>query len=86
MSDLLGVNEPLITPYCARCDLPVKRLSFRRQQNFWAWAFEVQCCGATRAHRLSMSEILRIATTGEKFWAVESAGHGPHIARLANLG
>jgi len=86
MSSLLGVNDPLITPYCARCSLPVERLSFRRQQDRWSWSFEAQCCGATRGHRLSMSEILRITTTGEKFWAVEKKAGGAHIAKMANLG
>ena len=76
-----------VQPYCARCDLPVHRISLPVvQPSQWYFQFEVQCCGATRAHRLSSKEVLRISLTNEKFWAVEGRAKPAAIRKLANLG
>ncbi len=84
---LLPLHSPPVMPYCARCDLPVHRISLPvAQPSIWHFQFEVQCCGATRAHRLSMQEVLRISATNEKFWAVEAKAKPAAIRKLANLG
>lgn len=76
---------PLLVPYCGRCDMPAERLRFNPALDPWGWTFEVTCCGTTRGARLPIEDILRIQTTGEKFYAIPKKAHAQTIKPQARL-
>lgn len=80
-----GIDAPLIPVYCGLCDLPVYRLRFEAIQAPHAWAFWAQCCGKTVAARVPMRDVLRMAATGEKYYAVTGKGHVATVKKLARL-
>jgi hypothetical protein len=80
-------DTPMVQPFCGRCDLPVERLQFERNQGPHSWAFSGACCGVTRSARLSMQEVLRISLSGDKFFLIpRSKAGGQTFAPIPKFG
>jgi hypothetical protein len=76
---LSGLGLPMLVPFCERCDRPVARLLYDRAPRDGTWGFQARCCGVTFGARLSQQEILRVSTSGEKFYVIPKAKRDQRI-------
>ncbi len=77
-----GADPPTITPYCARCDMPVERMCMDVLTSPFHIGIHAQCCGATASIRISVEEMFRIKRTNEKLYVITSKTRGQGVRSM----
>ena len=85
MSEIIkpGVRPPFIMPYCAVCELPVKRMSSKVVTTWMHFDIEGECCGKTQGARITAEQLMRIKASGEKFFLTVRKGQLQGVKALA---
>ena len=65
-----GNEPPMVTPYCAFCQLPAERVCFDVVSSIYTVGIHAQCCNKTSSMRLPIEKLMEARATGAKVYVI----------------